>query len=1047
MPESVSSVDSNPMQATLSQLALALDRIEEAVVWTDAHGLVQWCNAAFERLVGATIALAGQPLIQVLPLTVKSERLSSALHPVSHCLATNQELNGQYGFSRHDRSFRLTLTITPLPGAAGGTGETGSDKTNPGETGSSNGVMVVIRNIMRQLLLHRSLQKTTLELEKAVRTRTAELSKSNRRMTSILESMTDGFYTLDENWCFTYLNHQAEQILQRSRVDLLGKNIWASFPEAVNTIFDREYHRAVTEQCSVALETFYPPFNAWFAVRAHPIVDGLAVYFQDTSDRQRLESERQQAEAALRKSEQWFRDVFNTTAVGMVVTSPEGAMLQANAAYCRMIGYTRTELLTKTCQQLVYPADFEQGQVQLQQLLAGDLTAYHQERRYFHQQGHLVWGLVSVSAVRDEQQQVLYVVYQIQDITDRKQAEADLRESEQRFRSVFNTTAVGMVIASLDGTFMQVNAEFCQMLGYTEAELLARTFHGVTHPDDLRQDVAQTEKVLSGELSAYHIEKRYLHKQGHIVWGLLCLSLVYEAQQPLYFVVQVQDITDRKQAELALQTLNQELEGRVQQRTAQLEVANQQLQAKIAEHKQTEAALRKSEERFRTMFDNAPIAISLTDAYTYHVLKVNQAYHALLGYSAADLATMTYLEFTHPDDVAPNVDLIQQLLDGSMPRFQIEKRFRKKDGTWIWANLTVTLLRNPDGSLYSMGMIEDITARKQTEAALQLTQFSIDRAADPIWWVQPDGSIYYVNDAACRDLGYPREAIVDKQVSDFNPDWSIQDWQQHWHDVKKQGSLTFETRLQGKDGVPFSIEATANYVAMDNKEYYCAFVRNITAQKQAEEQLKASLEEKEILLKEIHHRVKNNLQTVYSLLSLQANALQDPQLVSLFKDSQYRVKAMALIHEKLYQSESLANINFNEYVQRLVTDLVRSYSTKPALQVAIEIAQCELAVDVVLPCGLMINELISNALKYAFPGDRGGTIQISFSAPTPQQYRLVIADDGVGLPEDIVFSHDISSLNTLGLQLVHAFVRQLQGTITLDCLGGSRFEILFPNAG
>ncbi|HEY9882643.1 MAG TPA: PAS domain-containing protein, partial [Thermosynechococcaceae cyanobacterium] len=268
------------MQATLSQLALALDRIEEAVVWTEAHGRIQWCNAAFERLVGATSALEGQPLIQVLPLAVDGERLSSALHPVSRCLATKQELKGQYGFSRHDRSFRLTLTVTPLPGAEGrpGSGEAGWSEAGWSEAGSSKGVMVVIRDSMMQLLLQRSLQKTTLELEEAVHTRTVELSKVNRRMTSILESMTDAFYTLDENWCFTYLNHQAEQSLQRSRVDLLGKNIWASFPEAVNTIFDSEYHRAVTEQCSVTFETFYAPFNAWFEVRAYPIAHGLAVY-------------------------------------------------------------------------------------------------------------------------------------------------------------------------------------------------------------------------------------------------------------------------------------------------------------------------------------------------------------------------------------------------------------------------------------------------------------------------------------------------------------------------------------------------------------------------------------------------------------------------------------------------------------------------------------------------------------------------------------------------------------------------------------------------
>ena len=1030
------------MQATLSQLALALDRIEEAVVWTEAHGRIQWCNAAFERLVGATSALEGQLLIQVLPLAVDGERLSSALHPVSRCLATKQELKGQYGFSRHDRSFRLTLAVTPLPGAEGrpGSGETGLSET------SSKGVMVVIRDIMMQLLLQRSLQKTTLELEEAVHTRTAELSKVNRRMTSILESMTDAFYTLDENWCFTYLNHQAEQSLQRSRVDLLGKNIWASFPEAVNTIFDTEYHRAATEQCSVAFETFYAPLHGWFEVRAYPIAHGLAVYFRDISDRQRLESERQQAEAALRKSELWFRNVFNTTAIGMAVKSPEGVMLQVNAAYCRMLGYTRTELLTTACQQLVHPDDFEQGQVQLQQLLTGDVTAYHQERRYFHKQGHIVWGLLSVSAVRDEQQQVLYVAYQLQDITDRKQAEADLRESEQRFRSVFNTTAVGMGVTSLDGTLMQVNAALCQMLGYTEAELLTQTFHTITHPDDLYQDVMQSSKVLAGELSAYHIEKRYLHKKGHIVWGLLCISLVYEAQQPLYFVAQVQDITDRKQAELALQTLNQELEERVQQRTTQLEAANQQLQAEIAEHKQTEAALRKSEERFRTMFDNAPIAISLADAHTYHILTVNQAHRDLFGYNDAELATMTHVEFTHPEDIAPSLELIQQVLDGAISRYQIEKRFRKKDGTWIWATLTVTLLRNPDGSLYTMGMIEDITARKQAEAALQLTQFSIDRAADSIWWVQPDGSIYYVNDAACRDLGYPREAIVGKRVSDFNPDSPTEGWANYWAMVKDKGSFTFETRLRAKDGTFFPVEVTANHVELSGKVYHCSFVRNITERKQAEDQLKTSLREKEILLKEIHHRVKNNLQTVYSLLNLQANALQDPQLFSPFRDSQHRVKAMALIHEKLYQSESLANINFDEYVKRLVTDLIHSYSTSSAtIHVQIEIVKRELTVDMVLPCGLIINELISNALKYAFPDNRSGTLQICFSLAANNQYRLVVADDGIGFPATIMFDHGASSLTTLGLQIVSAFVHQLRGTITLDRTYGSRFEILFPN--
>jgi PAS domain S-box-containing protein len=217
-------------------------------------------------------------------------------------------------------------------------------------------------------------------------------------------------------------------------------------------------------------------------------------------------------------------------------------------------------------------------------------------------------------------------------------------------------------------------------------------------------------------------------------------------------------------------------------------------------------------------------------------------------------------------------------------------------------------------------------------------------------------------------------------------------------------------------------------------------ILDISDRKQIEEQLRASLHDREILLREIHHRVKNNLQMVSSLLRLQANSIQDPSILPFFKDSQNRVKAMALIHERLYQSNNLARIHFPEYVRKLVCDVFRSYNpASSTIRLYFDIAEVELDVDTVIPCGLLINELVSNALKYAFPNGMDGDIKISFRVIAPSQYQLIVGDNGIGLPEGFDFRNTAS----LGLQLVCALTQQLQGTIEVDTRQGTAFYITF----
>jgi PAS domain S-box-containing protein len=204
--------------------------------------------------------------------------------------------------------------------------------------------------------------------------------------------------------------------------------------------------------------------------------------------------------------------------------------------------------------------------------------------------------------------------------------------------------------------------------------------------------------------------------------------------------------------------------------------------------------------------------------------------------------------------------------------------------------------------------------------------------------------------------------------------------------------------------------------------------------------LEAALQQKDMLLKEIHHRVKNNLQTVSSLLSLQSGYSPDPFVKAMFADSQQRIQSMALIHEILYQSRDLGRLNMADYLRTLAAHLVRSYRTDDTqITLTLSVDQILLDVDTAIPCGLLLNELISNCLKHAFPDRRKGEVSIVLHADPSDQVTLTIRDDGIGFPADL----DFRNSNTLGLQLVTGLVEQLQGTITMARHVGCAFTITF----
>lgn len=212
------------------------------------------------------------------------------------------------------------------------------------------------------------------------------------------------------------------------------------------------------------------------------------------------------------------------------------------------------------------------------------------------------------------------------------------------------------------------------------------------------------------------------------------------------------------------------------------------------------------------------------------------------------------------------------------------------------------------------------------------------------------------------------------------------------------------------------------------------------AHKRSEEQIKALLQEKEVLLQEIHHRLKNNLQILSSLLKLEAEYLKDNQAIQVFKDSQNRIQSMALIHDKLYQSKDLARINFADYIQDLVTNLFFSYNlNSSAINLKINVENVFLVSDAAIPCGLIINELISNSLKHAFHQRESGEICIDFCSFEANLFTLTISHDGVGFAKDF----DFQTTESLGLRLVKGLTNQLKGNIDFSNHNGVEIKIIF----
>ncbi|WP_040667263.1 PAS domain S-box protein, partial [Nitrolancea hollandica] len=392
------------------------------------------------------------------------------------------------------------------------------------------------------------------------------LQALNQRTADILESISDAFYAVDEEWRFTYVNREAEQLWQRRREDLLGRIIWEEFPEAIGGVPYEAQHRAARERCPGQFEAPSPITHGWIEGNVYPGSSGLSVYFRDISEQKR-------SEAAFRESESRLRAIFEGAAIGIALVDGTGRMVQVNSAFCDMLGYTEGELRGRTFTQLTHPDDVALSWNVFEELTDGRRNRYQLEKRYLHKDGQVVWGWLTVSRFGEVGDDSAYFIGMIEDITWRKQIKQALRESEERFHAV--NVLAGQANIGLDGRFLKVNQVCCEISGYDEKELLATDFQSIAHPDDRASSLDYLRNVLAGQGPSSPVEKRCIRKDGGVVTALISASVVRDAEgTPQSLICLVLDITERKRAEEEReQLLIREQVARAEAETAQQRIA------------------------------------------------------------------------------------------------------------------------------------------------------------------------------------------------------------------------------------------------------------------------------------------------------------------------------------------------------------------------------------------------------------------------------------------------------------------------------------------
>ena len=586
---------------------------------------------------------------------------------------------------------------------------------------------------------------------------------------------------------------------------------------------------------------------------------------------------------------------------------------------------------------------------------------------------------------------------------------ASLKESAVRNKALFES-ANDAIFVMEDDRFIDCNQKAAEMFGCQRGDLLGETPYEKFSPPFQPDGLPSSKKALQKIKAAFAGQPQFFpwthcRRDGSLFEAEVSLSLVEIGSKKNVLAI-VRDVSARKRAE---------------------------------------DALRQLQKHYQELFTHMPIGIYSTTP-DGKVLDVNRALVEILGFPDREscMKTKSFDVYVDPQER----ENFKARLEKEGVVYGYQTRFKRQDGQIIWVKITARAIRDDEGKVVRYeGAIEDITHQKESEEALRQSEAFLGNVLSSI----QDGI-----------------SVLDRDLNIIKTNQVMEEWYasmlplvgkkcyRAYHNKSQPchpcpSLRCMESGKTEKDIVPGLKGSSVEWIELFSYplrnhvtgkiEGVVEFVRDITARKKAEEMLQKSLKEKEILLQEIHHRVKNNLQIIVSLLRLQISSEEDSRLVNMFRECQNRIMAMAFVHEKLYQSHDLTRVVFTQYIRGFAQELSTAFGIKErGIELKTFLEEIELDINRAIPCGLIFNELLTNAIKYAFPGKKIGEIIIRLHRENQDQISLEVCDSGVGLPSDF----DQEAPKSLGLMLVNSLTAQINGKLTIDTSHGTTFKIVFP---
>jgi PAS domain S-box-containing protein len=725
---------------------------------------------------------------------------------------------------------------------------------------------------------------------------------------------------------------------------------------------------------------------------------------------------------------------FNLSLDMFCIAGVDGSFKRVNSTFLTTLGYGEEELLTHNLIDFVHPEDREITLAELEKLSQG-LPSINFENRWRCQDGQYRW-LAWKSLPYEEG--TIYAV--ARDITLAKQAEEQLRtlneqlelrvkdrteqleQTTTQLRTLVQTAGTLLIVLNQEYRIVEWNEEAEKVFGWTRDSVLGEDYFLLFVPPAEREKLREhlNKTIQLGEVRR-NLESKILTAEGNertLLWNIN--RFVDASGQGIGIIACGQDIEEVRRAQLRLKL---------------------------------------SEERFRSIFNQAAVGIVQVSLPGKLVL-VNDKFTQLVGYSREELSGLDFPQLIYPDDVSETLTDLSDLLAGNKATFEREIRIQRRAGDSLWVNLTMSVVWVAVEPSYFIAVVNDISDRKRAEESLQQSEARLNSILnslqDVVWSIAlPEKQLRYINPACQIIYGRsPEELIADptliwKMVVGEDRQKVAQNWQNMLNNSQlgqlppaEANNWELEYKIELPNGETRWIRDRAHlvYDRYSRAVSIDGISTDVTERHQAEEKLFKSLQEKEVLLKEIHHRVKNNLYVISGLLNLQSSYIEEEEVRNLFQDSQNRIQTMAVIHEQLYQSQDLAEIDFADYINRLVSNLFLSYNhQKSGIKPITQLEKCYLNIETAIPAGLLINELVTNAFKHAFPSVQG-EVNIRLEVEREQEIKLTVADNGRGLPPHL----DWENSPSLGLRLVHLLSQQLDAQVQVETgQTGTAFTLKF----